>query len=54
MLTQFFSALYEEYFAFWPPAPTPGDLEAANGDEARAVAKIRKNEECVHDFELTE
>jgi len=53
-LTQFFPALYEEYFALWPPVPTPEDLEAVKGDEACAITKVREYEQEVRYFEFTE
>lgn len=53
-LGQFFPRLYEDYFALWPPTPTPEVLEAMKNDMNVAVAKVQSDEETVRDFDLTE
>jgi len=51
-LTLFFHPLYEEYFALWPPTPTEEDIETAKGKTEIAVAKVRKDEQKVSNFDL--
>ena len=46
-LGQFFSPLYEEYFAKWPPVPTEMDIAEQRGDIAAALAKVREAEQDV-------
>ena len=43
-LKQFFPALYEEYFALWPPTPTTEAIAAVDGDIAAATAGVYKTE----------
>lgn len=50
----FFPSLHEEYFDLWPVATTEDDIRTAGGDEAKAVANLRKFEERVRDFALTD
>jgi hypothetical protein len=46
----FFPPLGEEFFAKWPPAPTPEEIDAAGGKIDNAVATFRKAEEHVRGF----
>jgi hypothetical protein len=51
--SQFFPALYEEYFVEWMPTPTEEEITEADGDVAVVTANLRRIEENIHDFELT-
>ena len=48
----FFPPLYEEYFALWPPTATAENIQGAKGDEAIALARVRKTVERVRDFDF--
>lgn len=50
--SQFFPALYEEFFSKWKPIPTEDELRDAQDNVAIATAKARKTQEHVRDFEL--
>ena len=49
-LTLFFPALYEEYFAIWPPTPTEKDIATVRGVMETATATAQANEQLVSDF----
>jgi hypothetical protein len=51
--SQFFPALYEEYFAKWPPTPSKKDIADGKGVIKVAIAAVRALEEYVRDFGLT-
>jgi hypothetical protein len=52
-LGQFFPPLYEEYFARWPLVVPAEEIEAAGGNTAIAMSKVRTVEERVRDSWLT-
>ena len=46
-LPQFFSSVYREFFAKWPPTPNEQELNAAGGDAAVATAVAQEREQQV-------
>jgi len=50
--SQFFPALYEEYFLKWPPTPGKEEISEAGGKVEVATAAARQIEEHVCDFGL--